>query len=71
MKKSVYGDSTICKYETIIELKNGEVYYVYSNELPQVLGYIFLVHADNGSVCGMNVTEHMNYIVKYETNIII
>ena len=71
MTGTIYGDSNICKYETIMTLKNGEVYYVYSNELPQELGYIFLVHADDGSVCGMNVTEHMNYIVKYETNIIV
>ena len=71
MTKTIYGDSNICKYETINELKNGEVYYVYGNELPKTLGYIFMVHAEDGSPCGYNVTEHMNYIVKYETNIIV
>ena len=68
MKKTVFGDSNICKYETIMFLKNGEIYYVYSNELPQTLGNVICVHADDGSKYGMNVSEFMNYIVKMEIN---
>lgn len=70
MTGTMYGDRNICVYETIMYLKNGEVYYVYSNELPQTLGYIFVVHAEDGSPCGYNVTEHTNYIVKYKTRVI-
>lgn len=66
---TIYGKKEICTYETIINLKNGEVYYVYSNELPNTSSYIFMVHADDGSVCGMNVTEYMNYIEKWDINI--